>query len=122
MQAQAARPDREVSPALASHKQTLSPAKDCATEVAHFGEMVNRLNVMQQSDALGQALQRKTVSHPQKRGASYELIVRSHSKGAYALEDALSAMLIRSYRSGEMAKEEGFYKVLKDLNGPTSTP
>ena len=56
------------------------------------------------------------ISHPHKRGVSYELMVKSNSKGAYVLEDALSAMLIRSYRNGEMAKEEGFYQVLKGLN------
>ena len=90
--------------------------------MAHFGEMVQQLNTMQQREALGQQLQQTTIGHPHKRGASYKLYVRSNSKGACALEDALSAMLIRSYRSGEMAKEEGFYRVLKDLNGPTSTP
>ena len=78
--------------------------------------MVHQLNVLQQRDEPGHVMQRKTISHPHKRGVSYELMVKSNSKGAYVLEDALSAMLIRSYRNGEMAKEEGFYQVLKGLN------
>ena len=81
--------------------------------MAHFGEMVHQLNMLQQRDATSQDTQKKTVCHPHKRGASYELLVQSNSKGANVLEDALSAMLIRSYRNGDMAKEEGFYKVLK---------
>ena len=64
-QPQAAQHGRAASPQQAAaclQYNTLSPAKDSATEVAHFGTMVHQLNVLQQRDAPGHVMQRKTIS------------------------------------------------------------